>query len=188
MKKGKTKYELHKEKKRELAESIEYLRQVDLPEAEGGGSKFVRDTRKEEKREEKKKDDAAKNYLESRINQQHGYRDRIASYALQESISMDVTDGWDYYCVPTSGERMNIFGKYFKTQEGVIHILRSKKGNVYIRAVGITYDPDIDVKNVHTMLEQAINTIDSEKGILLSDNKDTAATYKKSESGLILPN
>ena len=187
MRKAKTSGEIRAEKKKELAESIEYLRQVEVPESQGGGSQFVRDTRKAEKKEEQAKVDQAKNYLESRISQRFGYRDRIAVYAINESTEIE-EEGWQYYCIPTDGRRIDVFGKQFKTQEGVVHVLRSKKGNVYIRAVGLTYNPDVDVKNVHTMLEQARNTIDSEKGLLLSDNKDTAASFKKTKSGLILPN
>lgn len=186
--KAKTKFEIRQEKKKELNESLEYLRQVELPESQGGGSKFVRDTRKEEKKEEIQEADKVKNYLESRKQQAFGYRDRLASYALTQTVSLDLEKGWEYYCVPTDGTTLNIFGKHFKTQEGLVHILKSPKENVYVRAVGVTLDPDIDFKNIHTILEQARNTIDSEKGLLLSDNKDTAGTFKKTKNGIFLPN
>jgi len=182
-----TKLQINEAKKKELAEDIEYLRQVDLPESQGGGSKFVRDTRKEEKKEEQKKEDDAKTYLgarEARI----GYRRRLADYGYKRIQEQFFPEDWEYYCIATHGEAINIFGKRYKTQEGILYIVKSPKGNVYVRGIAASHEPEYDIKAVEVMIVQIENTIDSEKGILLSDNVDTQAKLKKTSSGIYLPN
>jgi len=182
--KGKTKLEVYKEKKKELAESLEYLRQVDLP----GGSQFVRDTRGAEKKEEKKSQDEIKSYLETGRQARHSYRERIANYGFTRMAESEFPLSWEYYCIATSGTSINIFGKGFRTQEGVLFIVKSPKGNVYVRGIKTTYDPEYDVTAVNIMVVQVENTMDSEKGILLSDNVDTSSTLRKTKSGILLPN
>lgn len=184
-----TKKQRSDSKKKELAENLEYLRQVEVHESQGGGRKFVHDTRQEEKKEDQKQEDTAKNNLESRIDAKFSYRRQLAEYALKRIMNQDPDSDWDIFCVPTDGSVINIFGKRYKTQEGVIYVLRSPKKNVYVRAVRTCYDPEIDIGAIErAMIHQAMNTIDSEKGILLSDNKDTLATFKRTKSGIILPN
>lgn len=187
-KKGITKAQLHRQKKKELEESLEYMRQVELPNSQGGGRKFVVDKIKEDEAKEKKEIDQAKNYAESKINQPFGYRERVATYAFNEIIKQNFPDDWEYYCIPTNGEPLNVFGRKYKTQEGLVYIIKSPKGEVFIRAIGVTYNPDIDIKNVGTMVVQIENTIDSWRGLLLSDNVDTHATLKRTKSGILLPN
>lgn len=186
--KAKLKSEVYQEKKKELAEDLDYLRQVELPEIEGGGSKFVHDERIEGEKKEKEVADQIKNYLESRKSQQFGYRDRLANYAFTEITKQLFPADWEYYCIPTDGRDITVFGKKFKTQEGIVYVIKSPKGEVYIRAVGVTYSPDIDFHNVGMMVTQIENTIDSWKGLLLSDNKDTTSTFTRTPSGIILPN
>lgn len=188
MLKSKTKLQIHTEKKKELGESIEYLKQVENPESQGGGRKYIHDTRLQEKKDEKKKNDETANWLENQISHRIGYRRRLAEYAELESWTrLDSREGWIYNCLATSGERIKIYGKNYTTREGVVHVLKSPKGDVFIRAVGVNYNPEVDISNIHTMFTQAQNTIDSAKGLLLSDNKDTAGSFDK-KSGIWLPN
>lgn len=182
-----TKLETYQKKKKEMAEDLEYLRQVDVPASQGGGRKFVTDTIKEEERIKKEKGNRVKNYLESRKAQVFGYRDRLADYAFHEILKQLFPASWEYYCIPTDGSPLNVYGKTFSTRDGIVYILKSPDSKIYIRAVGITYDPEVDFFNVGIMITQIENTIDSWKGILLSDNKDTQATFKETKSGILLP-
>ena len=186
-KEGKTKLALEKEKKQELDEAVEYLRQVELPESQGGGQKFVHDTRKEEKKEEKKKEDEVKSYLEIRRQARFTYREKLATYGYNKMMELGIFD-WEFYCIPTDGTSIMVFGKGFKTQEGILFIVKSPKDNVYIRGINLTHDPEYDVNAVNILLTQVENTIDSEKGLLLSDNKDTSSTLKKTKGGVWIPN
>lgn|SRR3990167_851487 len=178
---------LYDEKKKELNESIEYLRQVDAPESMGGGRKYVVDTRKEEKKEEKKSQDNLKSYLEIRRQARYGYRERLATYAFERMVQQNFPLEWEYYCIPTDGRNMMIFGKGFKTKEGILFIIKSPKGDVYVRGVALVHDPEYDVNAVNIMVIQVENTIDSARGFLLSDNKDTASTMKKTKGGIYVP-
>src|SRR3990167_3378521 len=103
MRKGKTKLEIEKEKKRELDESVEYLRQVDLPESQGGGAKFVHDTRKKEKEDEKKSQDEVKSYLEIKRQARFTYREKLANYGYNRMADQDFPFEWECYCIPTDG-------------------------------------------------------------------------------------
>lgn len=185
-KKGESKLELRKRKIKEADEDMDYLRQVDLPAGLGGGSKFVADTIKEEEQQKKSDEAGIENYLEGKGRLT--YLSALCDYALQKIYRDNFPEDWNYYVLPTVGQHINIFGRSFKTQEGVLFVIKSPKGNVFTRGVRITMNPEIDVSNMETMIVQVENTIDSEKGILLSDNMDTPATLKKTKSGIYLPN
>jgi hypothetical protein len=186
-KKTLTKKELYEQKKREMEEDLEYFKQVENPEARGGGRKFVEDTIKEEKKQEEKKDDTNKNYLDSKIGAFVSYKERLAMIAFNEIMNQSFPADWQYYCVPTDGKPLDVWGKKFGTQDGIVYIIRSPKGEVYIRAVKCAYDPDLDINAIKIMVVQIENTIDSWKGLLLSDNVDTKATMKKTSSDIVIP-
>lgn len=181
-KKYKSKQDKKEKKKKELNQDLEYLRQVDVPDAQGGGRKFVIDKIEEEKKEQKKITDAVKNVLDP--DAMFSYRRRLAEYGFTRLEEIDFPEGWLYFTHPTDGSDINIYGRKFKTQEGVLMIVKSKKGNVYMRAILVTGDPEYDVNAMNILVIQAENVVDSEKGILLSDNKDTASTLKRTDSGI----
>ena len=180
----KSKLDKIEKKKKELGEDLDYLRNVDLPESMGGGRKFVVDKIEDEADKEKKIKDAVADTMQShRIT----YHSRLAAYGQAGLETLDWPVGWERYCMATDGREIKIYGKWFKTQVGIQMIVKDAKGNVYTRGVLTTMEPVIDMQNVDTLVIQAENTIDSSKGILLSDNKDTVSSLKKTKSGIYLP-
>lgn len=170
-----------KDKKRQAQEDAEYLRMVDLPEHQGGGAKFVKDYEDEKKRKEKKEVDSVKNSIfEKGIGT---YLTRLAKHGNSLLDDVDFEKGWEAEFVPTSGSPINIYGKSFKTKQGIVCILKAPTGEVYVRAVRVNFDPDVDMSNVHKLSIQAENTLDSYKGLLLSDKKKE----KKTKDGIYLP-
>lgn len=183
--KYKSKKDKEEKKKKEMAEDLEYLRQVDLPEREGGGRKYVEEYEKERIKEEKDFADTAKTLVQG--SGPITYRSRLAEYGQKKLDGVGFPDTWEYYFVPTDHRGINIYGKYFGTKEGVLLILRTDRA-VYTRGITVTGDPEYDVNAIDVLVLQAENTMDSEKGLLLSDNKDTNSTLKKTKSGIYLPN
>lgn len=169
-----------KDKAKEANEDIEYLRQVDLPESEGGGRKFVADYETEKIKSKKKKKDAIASSLESK-RARVSYRTQLAEYGLMLLIGADFPDGWEYYTLPTDGTRVNIFGKSFETKEGIQVIVKSPKGEVFMRGIFTTGDPMLDMNAIETLVVQAENTVDAERGLLL--DKDG---HKKTKGGIIV--
>lgn len=185
-KQTRTKKQQEEANKKEAHEALEYLRNVDVPESQGGGKKYVIDKIEEERKQEQTQKDTIATDLQGAVN--ITYKTKLAEYGLGKLADVGFPPKWEFYCVPTQKGSLDIFGKRFKTQDGMIIVLRSPKKDVYIRAVGLTYDPIIDMKNINTLAIQAENTLDSIKGLLLSDNKDTMATFPKTQGGVYLPN
>lgn len=178
--KYKSKLDKEKAKKKEMAEDLEYLRQVDA--GPDKGRKFVAEYEEEKKKKEQKEVDDAKGGLEGTGRAE--YKTRLAIYGAKKLEQLGFPEGWEYYCISTYGNSLMIFGTSYKTQDGILMILRSPKKKVYTRGIKVTGWPDYDVNAIDVLVMQAENTLDSEKGLLLSDNKDTKATLKKTESGI----
>lgn len=161
---------LHKEieKKKELAEAEDYVKQIDQSPNETA-RKFVVDQVKEEEKREIDVADTVKSVLESKKNTQHiSYRSDLAKYGnwLLEEIR---EDKWELEFVPTDGTRIKIYGRWFPTQEGIQLIVKSPLGHVYARGIKTSYVPDWDEAGIKTLYVQAENTMDAYKGLLLSE-------------------
>jgi hypothetical protein len=167
-----------KTKKQEANESVDFLEQV-----EKGGPSFVQKYRKEEKIQKKAEDDQVANYLETSRNAQKTYRNKLASYA-QDKLEelLEWAKDWKVDAVATHGDTIYIYGKAHKTQEGIQLIIKSPKGNVYMRGILTCYEPQVDMHAIEVLVEQAENSMDAERGLLIQKNK-----VNKTEGGIILP-
>lgn len=172
LKKYKSKLEKSIEKKKELSEAEEYIRQVDKSDEEG--RKYTIDKLKEEEKTEKIIRDDIKTSLENKKSQHFSYRRQLVDYGnwLIEEIKGD----WEMEFVPTDGSRLKVYTKYFNTKEGIVLILKDPKQRVYMRAISTTYVPEYDEAGIRTLYIQAENTVDSYKGLLLSDKKKPIIT------------
>lgn len=187
MKKKKTKQELHEEGKKEMGEALDYLKQVDRLRDESSRKYVIEKEVERVKGEEKGRHDI-KNALSNQKHAKFTYRRRLAIYAQTSLATIDFPAGWEYYGVPTDGKQVRIFGKWFASKEGILVIVRSPQGEVYIRGILCTMNPEYDVKAIDILVIQAENTLDSAKGLLLSDNRDTVSGLRKTKGGVILPN
>ncbi len=176
-KKSKTKLEQSREKKREAFELEEHFKDVD----KRGPDATIEDIKRQESQEKEVLDDQ-KTDLQGK-KEFVSYEGQLANYAQEGLNKIDYPDGWNYDAVATRDSWIRVYGRKFKAQQGVVFVLKSPGGAVMIRAVRTTRDPRIDVKNMETMITQAENTVDSAKGILLSDKP----RVKKTPGGIILP-
>jgi hypothetical protein len=174
------------QKKKEAYEDIDYLKQIDRAPNDTAASKIVVDDIKEgEAKEQKTKNDAL-NSIQGQA--QYTYRQRLAAYAQTGLETITWPFGWIREAVATDGSQINIWGKWFKSQVGILIVVRSPQGGVYVRGIRTTQDPEMDIHAIDILVVQAENTLDSSRGLLLSDNIDTESTLRKTKSGIILPN
>jgi len=183
-KKSLTRLEQERAKKKELGELDDYYQAVDKPD----GWKFVHKDRLREKKKTKRRTDDEKTLLEYRKGQRFTYRRKLAEYGQAGLDKIDWPQGWESFCLPTDGSSLTIKGRNFKTQEGILFIVQSPMGQVFCRGILSTMNPEYDLKAVHVMVEQAENTLDSERGLLLSDKKrDPITGLKQTEGGIVVP-
>jgi len=172
------KIDKEKQKKREMEQAEDYLNQV-----ESGGSKFVIQDIEKDRKAQKTAEEAFLSDLETKKLYKITYRRKLADELQKKVGGIDFPKGWKYDAIPTDGQRqLRVYGKWLDTQEGVVLVLKSPRGEVFIRAVKTCYQPEVDFKAMAILAVQAENTVDSNKGILLSDKK-----AKKTKSGIYLP-
>lgn len=168
-KKGLNALETRNQKLKELGEAENYVKQVENLGSENA-RKFVVEQVQDEESEVKKVQDDLKTELEKKKNKHFAYRRELSEYGnwLIEEIK---EKGWEIEFVPTDGSPIIIYGKRFKTDEGIQLIIKSPSNQVFARGVHMSYVPEYDEHAIRTLYVQAENTIDSYKGLLLSDKK-----------------
>jgi len=178
----KTKVERAAEAKKEAEETAEYFRQVDAPD----GWKFVGEYEKANEKERKRKMGETKTELQRR-KMLSSYKWKLAEYANKKIVALDLPEKWEVDCVSTNdGKRIIIHGKSFKSKSGLVFVAKSPKNNVYIKAMRLSRDIDIDVGAIDNMIVEVENTVDAERGLLL-DGKDPLTGLRKTEGGILYP-
>jgi hypothetical protein len=176
---GKTKKRETSDKKREADEAVDFLKQVDKPESMGGGRDFVQEHVKAEKRKFKEEQSQVANALQR--NARITYRTKLAAYAQTKlNDLLEWAKDWEVKALPTHGHTIYIYKKAYETKEGVQLIAKSPKGNVYMKGITMSYEPEIDMHAINVLVEQTENSMDSERGLLYEKPK-------KTEGGIILP-
>lgn len=184
VKKGLTRIELEREKKKEAGELDDYFREVDKP----SGPEFVHADRLRQKKETQRLHDDQKTSLEHNKQRRFTYRQKLAEYCVNGLDQIDWPAKWEHTCLPTDGTTIMLGGKSWKTQEGVLVIIGAPSGNVFCRGIRTTQNPEYDLKAIHILIEQAENTLDSERGLLLSDKKrDPITGLRQTKSGIVVP-
>ena len=187
MPKSKTKLNLEEEKKKEMGENLDYLKQIENAPGAEAERKIVIDELKEKERVEKNTRDTVASVLQSSQQSRFTYKERLSGYGQAGLEAIEWPEGWERYCLATSGQHITIYGRSYETKDGILIIVKSANGDVYVRGVLCAYDPEVDMKAIDILILQAENTLDSSKGLLLSDNRDTVSGLRKTKGGIILP-
>ena len=182
MLKGQTKLEKERQKKREMVEDEEYLKEVD----KSGGWKFVQQTEKAKEKKEQTEEAEVLTDLERKKSLRFSYIRELAGFLQAGVDKIDWDGGWEVTAIPTWGRSIRIYGQGIETKEGVVLVAKSPDGRVFLKAWGVCFDPIQDRQNMVMLAEQAENTLDNEKGLLLT-GKDKVTGMKKTKSGIILP-
>jgi len=182
MNKYKSKLDKTIQKKKEMDESEDYLKNIDKLGTEAG-RKYVIDQVKDEQAKDKVSLDNTATDLQNAQNQRHTYKFKLCEYGLKKLDDIDYPQGWEHYIAPTNPPRFTLFGHQFDAKDGIVVVLRAPLGGVFVKAMSVTYNPMYDMHAIDVFCEYAEDTIDESKGLLL--NKRTGE--KKTKSGIWIP-
>lgn len=167
------------DKKKEIDEDAEHLRQVDLP----GGADYFKQHEDSVVKETKEMESNVLSTLQNKSKHVFAYRRGLVKYAESQIDDVDLPEGWEISVIPTDGSRIRVYGQGFDTKEGLVFVMRDNKGQVYIKAMMTSMEIEKDfhyVKNI--VLPTIENTIDSAKGLMTDDTTG----MKKTKSGILL--
>jgi hypothetical protein len=178
-KKIRTKQELHLAKKKEAEESAIYFETVDGP----GGAKYIEQIESDKVKKSELTRYEILSAIDAHKHQFSLYTAMLSEYGQRLLNKIDWSPDWKYDCIPTKAKTaIRIYGHYFKGQRGVLFVVKSPSGKVFCRGMKVWGFTEIDVNAVEILAEQAENTLDSYRGILL----DKSNKNKMSPGGIIL--
>lgn len=123
----------------------------------------------QEQKEEKQKEDDILNKLDMKRKYASSYRDQLAQSLAEMLMNLDWVRGWTADCVVTSGQPISIKGKPFQTQKGILLVVCTPDGRVFHQGMKVTGEPLLDYAGLYTLALQVENTMDKERGLLLSE-------------------
>lgn len=152
-------------------ETDEILRagQVDLKKARAEIEKIEKETQKDDK----SKRDEQLNALDMKKRFRASYKRELAKVLSELLTMLDWVRGWTADVVVTEKGALTIYGKPFQTQDGILLVVRTAKGDVLHRGMLVTSDPALDYAGLYNLTLQTENTMDKQRGLLLdgSGNK-----------------
>lgn len=121
---------------------------------------------------EKTARDEVLNKLDMKKRFYASYKSSLAQGLVQILQSLDWIKGWNADVVITDGSPINIKGKPFSTQDGILLVVCTPKGSVFHQGITISKEPALDYSAIYTLALQVENTMDKARGLLLDgDNK-----------------
>lgn len=112
------------------------------------------------------KDEAA-NYVDmAKGGSYNSYKVNLAEWGMWLLMQKRFPKGYEYHCIPTKPGNLDIYGRNFDTKDGVLFVLKDKQGKIYIKAMGISLNTEVDVGAVQLLAVEVENTIDYIEGNL----------------------
>jgi len=177
LKKIKTKVDLDKAKRKELAENEIYFDNVDKV-----GPDYIRQVEDAKVKLDKRIHYDILTAFQAKRQFNSYYNMMLAEYGQRLLRRINWPQGWKFDCIHTMEKQLiRIYGRQYKGERGVLVILKSPESKVFIRGIKSVYMEMMDIHAIEVLAEQAENTLDQWKGILLDKS------VKKTASGIILP-
>jgi len=132
-------------------------------------TKGAREVERQEKikiDEKKKKEDDALNALEMKKRFYDSYKRNLAGSLQTLLQELDWIKGWTADVVCTKKGAINIKGRPFATQDGILLIVCTPNGRIWHQGITITQEPALDYAALLTMALQVENTMDDARGLL----------------------
>ena len=182
--------ELKTKKEGELKKEEWELEQI---ESDEHGDDFIIQTEKAKEKADNALQADMLDFLDASKHSMLGYREKLARIGVMKLDSVEFSKGWTYRCLPTSeGQQIHIGNKTFNSKAGIVVTLTSPDRKNFVRAMTLTYNPEVDHGALTTMVLQAENTYDKYRGLILTQNnlpgQTTASDYIKKASGLYTKN
>jgi len=134
-------------------------------------TKAIKEIERIETREmadEKKKHDEVLNALDMKKRFYKSYKLELAK-ALRDILSqMDWVRGWTADVIATDGSPISIKGKGFQTKEGILLVICTPDGRVMHQGMKITGEPPLDYAGLYNVALATENTMDKERGLLIT--------------------
>jgi len=131
----------------------------------------------EEEKQKKSDADEVLNKLDMSRKFAQTYKRNLAQALSEILTQLDWIRGWTADCIVTNGSPIMIKGKAFETKKGILLVVCAPNGRVMHQGMLVTGEPILDYSGIITMALQVENTMDSERGLLMSN--------KKPEEGLV---
>lgn len=125
----------------------------------------------EEKKEKKKQVDEALNKLDMAKRSQESYKSQLAKTLAELLQMLDWIRGWSADVVVTDGRGINIKGRPFATKDGILLIVCTPDGRVMHQGMLCTGEPALDYAGLYNLALQTENTMDKERGLLLTSSQ-----------------
>lgn len=120
-------------------------------------------------KEEQKARDDAMNALDMKKKFRASYKTELAKNLSEMLTMLDWIRGWVADVVVTNGSPITIYGKPFNTQDGILLVVKTAKGNIMHKGMLVTGEPALDYAGLYNITLQVENTMDKARGLLLSD-------------------
>lgn len=142
----------------------------------------IKEIEKIEAREQadaKKAQDDVLNALDMKKRRYGSYKSELAK-ALRDILSqLDWVRGWTADVVVTNGSVISIKGKPFQTKDGILLVVCTPDGRVMHQGMLVTGEPPLDYAGVYNLALQTENTMDKERGLLLTHS------VRETDSGIL---
>jgi len=139
--------------------------------------KAIKEIDRIEKREQetaKKAQDDVLNALDMKKRRYTSYKTELAK-ALRDILSqLDWVRGWTADVVVTNGSVISIKGKPFQTKDGLLLVVCTPDGRVMHQGMLVTGEPPLDYAGIYNLALQTENTMDKERGLLLTSHNGDA--------------
>lgn len=106
------------------------------------------------------------------------YRTNLAEWGMFNLMNKWIPKEFFFTCIPTSKGTVNIKGRTFNSEEGIVFILEDEKGNIYAKAMRASYDVEVDAKAASLLALEVENTVDYLRGRLDTGENPTGLTVK----------
>jgi len=104
------------------------------------------------------------------------YKTELAKNLSEMLMMLDWVRGWTADVVVTDGRGINIKGKPFSTKDGILLIVCTPDGRVMHQGMLVTGEPPLDYAGLYNLALSTENSMDKERGLLLSEpNGDASA-------------
>ena len=123
-----------------------------------------------DQKEERKKTDEVLSHLDAKKRFHESYKVELAKSLSEMLMMLDWVRGWSADVVPTrDGQGLNIKGKQFVGQDGILLVVVTAKGNVMHQGMKVTGEPALDYAGLCQIALQTENTLDRARGLLLDN-------------------
>ncbi len=152
---------------------------VEKMEDDDSAAKYVEQTEQEKMKRAAMQTEEAADFLDFKGKSTSSYIAGAAEYGTWLLLHKYFPQGYDYMVVPTKTGTTRICGRTLDTREGVVFVLKDPRGGIRMSAMGLSFDPMVDVRGLQMMAVNVENTVDFLEGNLEETDSQKAKKVKE---------